>query len=116
MQQFVKVVISLQLQDVSSEKEFTDLLCSQVYDFLNNCGITKVSVKMKLSDKKSVISAECLPYSILGSIGELEQLKRGLQTAGFSCLLEQHCSALRELFLHQKKQITADFIQDLFEV
>ena len=58
MHQFVKVVISLQLQDVSSEKEFADLLCSQVYDFLNNCGITKVSVKMKLSDKESVISAE----------------------------------------------------------
>ena len=63
-----------------------------------------------------MISAVCLHYSILGSLGELEQLKRGLQTAGLSALLEQHGSVMKDLFLHQDKKVTADFIQDLFEV
>ena len=49
---------------------------------------------MQLCDKESVISAVCLHYSILGSLGELEQLKRGLQTAGLSALLEQHSSGI----------------------
>ena len=72
---------------------------------------------MQLSDKESMISAVCLHYSILGSLGELEQLKRGLQTAGqLSALLEQHGSVMKDLFLHQDKKVTADFIQDLFEV
>ena len=102
MQQFVKAVILFQLQDLSSENEFTDLVCSQEYELLSNCGITKVPVKMKLSDKESVISAVCLHYSILGSIGGLEQLKRGLQTAGFSCLLDQHSSVLRVISSSEK--------------
>ena len=76
----------------------------------------KAPMMMQLSDKKSVISAVCLHYSILGSLGELEQLKRGLQTAGLSALLEQHGSVMKDLFLHQDKKVTADFIQDLVEV
>ena len=55
-----------------------------------------------------------LQYSC--SLGELEQLKRGLQTAGHSALLEQHGFVMKDLFLHQDKKVTADFIQDLVEV
>lgn len=100
----------------ATEEEFTGLVRSSDYDFLMDCGVMKAPMMMQLSDKESVISAVCLHYSILGSLGELEQLKRGLQTAGLSALLEQHGSVMKDLFLHQDKKVTADFIQDLFEV
>ena len=102
------------MQETNTEEEFKDLVCSSEYDFLLNCGITKAPAVMKLSDKKSVISGICLHYGILESLGELEQFKRGLKTARFSSILEHSIS--RHLFIYHHEKITADFIQDLFEV
>ena len=66
---------------------------------------------MKLDDKSAVISAVCLHYTVLVSLAELEQLKRGLQTAKLTTIMDKHA---HELFLHSQNPITADFIQDMF--
>ena len=51
---------------------------------------------------------------MLGSLAELEQLKRGLQTAKLATLMDKHPHLFKEFFLHSRKPVTADFIQDLF--
>ena len=89
---------------------------SSDYEFFVECGITKPVVKMNPADKETLVSAVCLHYAILGSLAELEQLKRGLQAVRFGSLMEGHASLFKQLFLPCNKQVTADFIQDLFHV
>lgn len=97
-----------------NNEDFQKLVRSSDYEFLMECGITKPVMMMKLDDRSTIISAACLHYAVLGSLAELEQLKRGLQTAQLATLLDKHTNLFKELFLHSKKLITADFIQDLF--
>ena len=104
------------MQEVASDDGFCQLVCSSEYEFLLECGITKPVMKMNLTDKEKVVSAVCLHYALLGSLAELEQLKRGLQTVRFTLLMERYAYHLKQLFLHSKKPVTADFIQDLFKV
>ena len=58
---------------------------------------------MKLADKHTIISATCLHYAVLGSLAELEQLKRGLQTAGLAVMIENHAYLFNDLFLPFKQ-------------
>ena len=104
------------MQEITSDEDFHALICSSDYDFLSDCGVLKSTAIMNLNDKDKVISGVCLHYAVLGSLAELEQLRRGLQIVRFSMLLEQHKSLFGQLFIHQKKVITADIIQDLFIV
>lgn len=100
---------------MENDEEFQRLVRSSDYEFFMECGITKPVRSMKLGDKTTIISAVCLHYTVLGSLAELEQLKRGLQTAKLlATLLEKHPHLFKELFLHSHKPVTADFIQDLF--
>ena len=105
-----------QLQEVNSDDGFCQLVCSSEYEFLLECGITKPVTKMNLADKDKVVSAVCLHYAVLGSLAELEQVKRGLQTVRFTLLMECHPYQFKQLFLYSKKPVTADFMQDLFKV
>lgn len=73
-------------------------------------------MKMNISDKETLVSAVSLHYTVLGSLTELEQLKRGLQTARFESLMENHACLLKPLFFPSNMTVTADFIQDLFIV
>jgi hypothetical protein len=99
---------------VENDEEFRMLVRSSDYEFFMECGITKPVTSMRLGDKSMIISAVCLHYAILGSLAELEQLKRGLQTAKLATLMDKHAHLFKELFLHSHKPITADFIQDMF--
>ena len=56
------------------------MLSSDEYD---NCGVSKPSARMSLSDKGKVVEAMCLHFSILPSLAELEQLCRGLPFESF---------------------------------
>ena len=62
--------------EVENNEEFQKLIRSSDYEFFMECGITKPVMTMKLDDKRVIISAVCLHYSVLGSLAELEQLKR----------------------------------------
>ena len=86
---------------------------SSDYKFFMECGITK-PVMSKLDDNSVVISAVCLHYTVLVSLAELEQVKRGLQTAKLTTIMNKHAHLFKELFLHSQNPITADFIQDMF--
>ena len=99
---------------MENDEEFQRLVRSSDYEFFMECGITKPVTSMRLGDKSTIISAVCLRYAVLGSLSELEQLKRGLQTAKLAILMDKHPHLFKELFLDSHRPITADFIQDLF--
>lgn len=83
-----------------SDEKFRELL-QTTSDLLFECGITKPAVMMTLDDKKSIISSVSLHYSILVSLAELEQLKKGLQqTVSFDKLMEDCGASLKPLFLN----------------
>ena len=104
-----------QLQDADPE-EFQVLVNTLDNDFLMSCGIMKPPSMLQFAEKEKIISAVCLHSSILSTLAELEQLRRGLQTAKFSLLMEQHPAFFKPYFLHSSEVISADFIQDLFSV
>ena len=104
------------MEETTTEEDFHQLICSSDYEFVLECGVTKPAVTMHLSDKEKMISAVCLHYAVLGSLAELEQLRRGLHTLRFSALMESYPTLFKQLFLHCKTSVTADFIQDLFHV
>ena len=67
---------------------------------------------MQFSDKKKIIEAICLHFTVLNSLAELEQLRRGLAMQKFDSLM-QSSPSIRKAFQHSSK-ITADFIQDFY--
>ena len=100
---------SLQLENITDETEFKDLINSDEYDFRFTCGVTQASHHLSLSEKAKLISAFCLHYSILVSLAELEQLRHGLAILGFDSLMAAY--QLREAF-EPKQKITSDYMQN----
>lgn len=78
--------------------------------------MSKSASRIFLCEKDQVVRALCLHYSILVSLAELEQLKRGLSLQRFSTLMESHPHLLRKAFLPPKVVISSDFIQDMYTV
>ncbi len=104
----------LQLQDTCSEGEFHDLLSSEDYDFRYICGVSKPSFRTPFSEKEKVVSAMCLHYTILVSLAELEQLRRGLAVQNFNSLMDSYPALLRTAFEPPQHEISSSFIQDMF--
>ena len=88
------------------------MLFSDEYDFRFTCGISKAHITF--SEKQSVIRAMCLHYSVLVSLAELEQLRRGLSLMKFDSLMSSFPSLLKKAFQPPECKITSDYIQDLF--
>ena len=84
-------------------------VCSSEYEFGLECGITKPAVMMHLADIEDNLSS-LLTLCCSG------QLRRGLHTLRFSVLMESYPFLFKQLFLHSNTSVTADFIQDLFQV
>ena len=102
-------IIHCQLEETTTEEEFHQLICSSDYEFVLECGVTKPAVMMHLADKEKIISAVCLHYAVLGSLAELEQLRRGLHTLRFSVQMESYPFLFKQLFLHCNTSVTADW-------
>lgn len=60
------------------------------------------------------MNAMCLHYSVLVSLAELEQLRRGLAVQKFDSLMELYPQLLRKAFQPSQCKITSEYIQDLF--
>ena len=89
---------------------------SKDYEFRFDCGVSQAVFNLTLKDRNKIISAMCLHYTILCSLAELEQFRRGLSTGQFSNIIESHSELFRPLFLHSDEHITCSFLQDLYEV
>ena len=87
-------------------------MTSDEYDFRFSCGITKPTARF--SDKQQIVNAMCLHYSVLVSLAELEQLRRGLAIQKFNSLMDSYPQLLRKAFQPPQCKITSEYIQDLF--
>ena len=96
-----------------NEGEFHGLLSSEEFDFRYICGVSKPVVRIPFSEKEKVISAMCLHYTILVSLGELEQLRRGLSMQRFNYLMDSFPIVLRKAFEPPKYEISSELIQDM---
>ena len=108
------IYISMQLAGVDNNKEFKDLLGSDEYDFRYDCGVTKPCHRIPYSDKEKFVEAISLHCSVLVSLAELEQLRRGLTIQKFASLMESYPITLRKVFRPPEIQITSEIIQDMF--
>ena len=104
----------VQLADVDNAEEFADLISSEDYEFRYTCGITKPSARIQFNEKEKVVSAMSLHYTVMVSLAELEQLRRGLSIQKFASLMETFPDVLRTTFKPPERKITSDFLQDLF--
>ena len=101
-----------QLADTNNEEQFRNLITTDEYDFRFSCGVTKPTVRF--SEKQQVVNAMCLHYSVLVSLAELEQLRRGLAVQKFDALMESFPQLLKKAFRPPLCKITGDYLQDLF--
>ena len=108
----IMIVIVTQLADTNNDEQFKNVISSDEYDFRFSCGITKPAIRF--SEKCKVVNAMCLHYSVLVSLAELEQLRRGLAVQKFDSLMELYPQLLRKAFQPSQCKITSEYIQDLF--
>ena len=87
---------------------------NEEYDFRFSCGVNKPLSRLHFSEKEKVVNAMCLHYSVLTSLAEMEQLRRGLAIQKFNSLMESHPQAIRKAFEPSEIEVTSDFLQDLF--
>ena len=89
------------------------MLDSDEFQFRYDCGICKASSLITYADKPKVVEKMCLHYTILVSLAELEQLRRGLCFMKFNLLMESQRDLVSQAFC-PPSAITAEFIQDMF--
>lgn len=92
------------------------LLDSPEFEFRFNCGVMQPTYGMKFEERDAIVSALCRHFTVYASIAELDQLLQGLQTLKFASLMQAYPSLLCQVFKSSKQTISADFIQDFFEV
>ena len=89
------------------------MIASDDYEFRFSCGVSKPISRLQFSDKEKIVNAMCLHYSVLVTLAELEQLRRGLTIQKFNMLMGSHPQAVRKAFELSQTKITSDFLQDL---
>ena len=104
-------IITAQLSETCDASSFKELIASSEYDFRFSCGVNKPVCRLQYSDKEKIIDAMRLHYSVLASLAELEQLRRGLS---IHMLMESSPRAIRKAFEPSQTKISTDFLQDLF--
>lgn len=103
-----------QLDCTTNEQEFRSLLSSDEFDFRFTCGVAKPTARISFSEKQQIVCAMCLHYTVLVSLAELEQFRRGLAIQRFDALMESFPDLLRRAFEPSEREVTAEYLQDLF--
>jgi len=102
--------------ECNDEETLKTMLESPENSFWHDCGVTQAGFSIKFEDKLRIVSALCRHFTIFAAVAEIEQLLRGLKTLDFANLMYSYPSVMRTVFEKDKQPITADFIQDFFEV
>ena len=106
--------LCMQLENAESAEQFSSMLASDEFDFRYQSGLPQPVSKISFNDKQKVVAEMSLHFSVLVSLAELEQLRRGLEIQKFSSLLQLHPNVIRRAFLPPNQHITAEFIQDMY--
>lgn len=98
----------------TQDSELQELLFSDDYSFLADCGVT--IVKARKHDlprlQNAIVKAQCI-YSCKA---ELDEIIRGLDSVNIGPLLRSHPMQFLPFFLNAPRTITAEMVQDLFTV
>lgn len=89
---------------------------SPEFEFRFTCGVTQPTYGMKLEDKHAIVSSLCRHFTIYATAAELDQFIKGLETLNFHSLMLQYPSIFQKVFMACDQTITADFIQDFYDV
>ena len=89
-------------------------MTSTDYEFRYDCGVSKPVCPIKYSEKHKIVEAMCLHYSVLASLAELEQLRRGLSVQKFNSLMESSPQLIQKAFVPPDTKISSDFLEDLY--
>lgn len=77
------------------------------YDEILDCGFTKPSSRLLITDKVDVVQSVALHHVILKTLGELSQFREGLETLRVTKAMEHSRTYLRDFFVIQESEITA---------
>ena len=95
----------------TEDRELQDLLVSEAYEFLTQCGIN--IVKATIQDIPRIQEAIIKHYCIFSCKTELDEIIRGLDSLGVGNLLKKHPREFLPLFNSQTKPLTPGLLQDL---
>ena len=74
-------------------------------DLISECGFTKLTTKLTMDDKVTLVQSVPLPQVILRTLGELSQFRDGLDTLGVDSAMEQYGVLLQEFFVNKKSGV-----------
>ena len=100
----------LQMERITEEVELQQLLATDEYDFLLDCG---VNINASLDDKMRIKQAVIKHYCIYSCKAELDQLLAGLNSLGVGDLLKKHPHSFLALLVGQPNSLTAETLQDM---
>ena len=87
------------------------------YSFRFDCGFNKAQSAITSADKQTFLKSVWLHYVIYSVHGELEQFRDELlETLQIEHLVHDHPDIVWSLLAYKKNELTAGYIQDLFEV
>lgn len=84
------------------------------YDMILDCGFTKPSSRLLITDKIDVVQSVALHHVILKTLGELSQFREGLETLGVAKAMEQHRACLRDFFCNWGDRINCRYVMWTF--
>lgn len=104
------------MQEANSSQRIRELLEEEEFDFRFDCGYTKPTCQIELSDREEIIKCLWLHYVFFRPHAELEQLKRGLrETLQLEALVDMHPEEMRSFLVASADfDITADYLLDSF--
>ncbi|XP_073672232.1 uncharacterized protein [Paramisgurnus dabryanus] len=85
-----------------------------IMDYLANAGCLRPL--KSIADRDRLVE-DILMFQVVNRVhGPFERFRDGLKTLGVLEKLQQHPEAFRSIFCHQTNQLTADILDDLFEI
>ncbi|XP_057183740.1 G2/M phase-specific E3 ubiquitin-protein ligase-like [Triplophysa rosa] len=85
-----------------------------IMDYLANTGCVR---PLKSIGDRDRLVEDILMFQVVNRVrGPFEKFRDGLKTLGILAKLQQHPEAFRSTFCHQPNQLTADILDDLFEI
>ena len=104
-----------QMQAANSDEGVRQLLDSPEFEFRFDSGICQPSQSLALSDRDAIVSSITMHHTIYSCRSELDEFTEGLSVLNFLDLMKQY-EGLRSLFEHSQSSLTADFLQDLWQL
>ena len=107
----------MQVQTISSADELRKLVNDEL-EFVYDCGYTKPTFRLELSDRELLVRSVWLHYIYFLPHAELVQLKKGLcETLELDTLISLHPHEIRSCLVASKHfDITSDYLLEAFAI